>query len=109
MRLPCSLLALALAACGNDGDAACQAAGLSYDNTGLPYVENWCNGCHSADVPPGMRQDAPTGVNFDSVTEIRDQLIAITDTLQDQTMPPEGGPSAADTQAMIQWLDCGAP
>lgn len=108
MRLPCSVLAVALAACGTDSDSTCTSA-ITYSTVGQPYMESWCNGCHSADLPPNMRQLAPANVNFDTLDEIRGQLLPIQMTIQTGTMPPEGGPNAQDQMLVLQWLGCGAP
>jgi uncharacterized membrane protein len=109
MRWPCSV-ALAVAACGSDVDPSCRTSTLTYDTFGAPFMASWCNGCHSAALDPGMRQDAPYGINFDTVTEIRAQWLAIAQTTIDlETMPPEGGPSPDERALLGAWLRCGAP
>lgn len=109
MRLLRSLL-LVLAACGNDVDPACRSHDLSYQTFGAPFMANWCNGCHGAALPPGMRQDAPYAINFDTIDEIRAQWLTIARTTVDvETMPPEGGPSEAERALLAAWLRCGAP
>ena len=108
MRLLCSLLVLA--ACGDDIDAQCASSQLTYQTFGEPFMASWCNGCHSAGLPPNMRQAAPLGVDFDTLDEIRTQAIAIVrTTTDDRTMPPEGGPTDADRQLLASWVRCGAP
>ena len=110
MRLPCELaLCALLAACGDDVDRQCATSSATYDTVGKPYIESWCRGCHAADVPITMRQNAPLDVNFDTLADVRTQLVPIATTIENATMPPEGGPSAADNARMLQWLDCGAP
>ncbi len=110
MRLRCSIvLLLVLAACGNDVDSMCQTSMLTYQNFGEPFMESWCNGCHSSALPPGMRQLAPSDVNFDTLPEIRAQWLAIVQTTTDlQTMPPEGGPSQDERTMLADWMRCGA-
>ena len=104
------VLALALAACGNDVDPACRPTDITYQTFGEPFMATWCNGCHSAALPPGMRQDAPDDVNFDTLDEIRTQWLPIVQTTTDvETMPPEGGPSSSERQLLAAWLRCGAP
>ena len=109
-------LVLALVACGSEGDddddtgpSACEESILSYDNFGDPFMRNWCTGCHSSDLAEGMRQDAPTNVNFDS----REGILLWRDRIElralDQgTMPPTAGPGDGEKALLREWLSCGA-
>lgn len=122
MRSSRSILAVALAVallgCGSEGDdddddtgpTACEESILSYDNFGDPFMRNWCRGCHSSDLAEGMRQDAPTNVNFDT----REGILVWRDriefrALEQATMPPTAGPGDAEKALLREWLDCGAP
>ena len=110
--LVCAALAAitALAGCGTDTDPACAQSYLRYDNFGAPFIVNWCRACHSADTPPGMRQQAPDDVNFDNLSEIRHWSLQIRLTAgQGSSMPPAGGPSAEERRLLVEWLGCGAP
>lgn len=83
---------------------------LRYDNFGAPFIVNWCRACHSADTPPGMRQQAPADINFDNLSEIRHWSLQIRITAgQGGSMPPAGGPSAEERRLLVEWLGCGAP
>lgn len=111
-----------VAACGNDvgtqmgGDDGptpdpdrCATSYLGYDNFGAPFMTNWCRGCHSSDVPQGMRQKAPIDVNFDTAADItahRDR-IRIRATGDTPTMPPAGGPTAEERELLAEWIACG--
>jgi len=65
-----ALLSIALAAgCGDDTDPSCDLSFLRYDNFGSPFIINWCRACHSDQLPPDMRQDAPADINFDNLDE----------------------------------------
>jgi uncharacterized membrane protein len=101
---------LAALACGTDTDPRCDASFLRYDNFGAPFIVSWCRACHSATVPPDMRQQAPVDVNFDTLDEIRAWSPSI-DRLAGEgvAMPPAGGPSADERAMLTQWLRCGAP
>lgn len=104
------MLALVVAACGEDTDPFCERSFLRYDNFGSPFIANWCRACHSAALPPDMRQDAPTDINFDTLAEVRAWAVLIQRTAGDgATMPPAGGPSAAERAMLVEWLHCGAP
>jgi uncharacterized membrane protein len=110
--LVCAALAAlaALLGCGTDTDPACAQSYLRYDNFGAPFIVNWCRACHSADTPPGMRQQAPADVNFDNLSEIRHWSLQIRVTAgQGSSMPPAGGPSAEERRLLVEWLGCGAP
>lgn len=96
-------------ACGNDTDPNCDRSFLRYDNFGSPFIVNWCRACHSSELPPGMRQDAPIDVNFDTLDEIRAWSSRINLTAGAGTsMPPTGGPSASERVMLVEWLRCGA-
>lgn len=98
------------AACGADTDRTCAQSYLRYDNFGAPFIVNWCRACHSADTPPGMRQQAPDDVNFDNLSEIRRWSLQIRLTSgQGGSMPPAGGPSDDERRMLVEWLGCGAP
>jgi uncharacterized membrane protein len=110
-----SAAAAALAAasgCGADRDPSCSRSFLRYDNFGSPFIVNWCRACHSAELPAGMRQQAPAEINFDSLAEIRRWAVEIKLTTGDgagASMPPAGGPSPGERQMLVEWLGCGAP
>src|SRR6185503_5301004 len=87
--LSIALVVAALGACGTDSvprddgggsgsnipevvdEDVCETSYLDYDNFGEPFVINWCRGCHSSEVPAGMRQKAPIGANFDNLEQVR--------------------------------------
>ena len=114
---------LLVAACGTDVRApdetatetpvvpdVCDKSYLDYDNFGAPFTLNWCRGCHSSTIPQGQRQKAPMTVNFDTRDDVqtwseRIEALATTDT---PTMPPAGGPSAAERALLREWIECGA-
>ena len=101
--------------CGNDhaldgnGDPACEMSHLTYQNFGEPFALDWCRGCHSAAVPPGMRQKAPININFDTRAELMQwqDRILMRATSEAPTMPPAGGPSADERALLAEWLECG--
>ena len=72
------LVALALGACGgsDEGDTledrACpEGSVLTWESFGAPFLQNWCTGCHSADVAGPSRYGAPEHVNFDTPASVR--------------------------------------
>jgi uncharacterized membrane protein len=114
MRSPCdvalAVCVAALAACGADTNPDCVHSFLRYDNFGAPFMANWCRSCHSAALPDDMRQQAPVEINFDTLSEVRAWQLAIErSTAQTASMPPAGGPSAAERAMLVEWLRCGAP
>lgn len=125
--LPSLVLALLVAACGNDIEppdgvpspdeeppdlepARCDTSYLDYGNFGEPFALDWCRGCHSSSVPAGMRQKAPMGVNFDTHADVQQwkERILIRAGGNAPTMPPAGGPSADERALLAEWLACGA-
>lgn len=83
---------------------------LSYESFGGPFMLTWCNGCHGAGVPDGMRQGAPVGIDFDTIEDVRRQAERIWARSGDQnaTMPPIGGPHEDERALLGEWLACGA-
>lgn len=118
---PSALVLAMVTACGIDavpdsGDDApptdpeiCETSYLRYDNFGAGFSASWCRGCHSSAIPEGERQDAPLGVNFDDEADLRtwQDRIRVRATGATPTMPPVGGPSVAERQALTEWIDCG--
>ncbi len=107
MRSWPSALLLVVAACGNDTRVECSESPLTYQTFGDPYIANWCRGCHSEDLLPTMRQDAPLGVNLDTLDEVRHRRTQILE--MGDRMPPNGGPSDEERALLREWLTCGAP
>ena len=116
---PSLVVALLLLGCGNDhtldgtdivtGDD-CETSYLTYRNFGEPFALDWCRGCHSAEVPAGMRQKAPLDTNFDTHEDVMQwrERIAKRATGEVPTMPPAGGPGAEERALLAEWLACGA-
>jgi uncharacterized membrane protein len=105
-----ALVATALAGCGEDLPAGCEDSPLTYATFGEPFMTSWCRGCHSRELPPEMRQLAPLDVNFNTLDEVRRRTRRVAFLIGDsQTMPPAGGPSAAERALAVEWLRCGAP
>jgi uncharacterized membrane protein len=103
-------LGLAAAACGDDRERACETSYLRYDNFGQPFIANWCRGCHSSELEPGMRQLAPNNINFDTLDDVHAWADRISITAGHGTsMPPAGGPSSDERTMLDEWLGCGAP
>ena len=110
--------ALGTGACGTDGatqgdpspSEACEQSYLDYSTFGEPFLLDWCAGCHSAALPATMRQSAPPDMNFDTIADVRRHADRITARASGDrpTMPPAGGPSAAERALLVEWLACGA-
>lgn len=106
---PSLAVLVAATACGNDSAVDCSASTLTYATFGEPFIANWCRGCHSAELYPTMRQDAPLGINFDTLDEIRARRASVQRlTVTRRSMPPAGGPSDEERALLGEWLSCGA-
>jgi hypothetical protein len=83
----------------------------TYDNTGGPFLLNWCTGCHSALLPAGERAGAPLGVDFDTPAGIEAKLLRIYARSADHnvTMPPIDTVPAHERIRIGDWITCGAP
>jgi hypothetical protein len=84
---------------------------LTFENFGGPFILDHCKGCHSGALPADMRQDAPPGVDFDSLDDVRHWAPRIWARAADQnaTMPPVGAPGPEERALLGEWLACGAP
>lgn len=84
---------------------------LTYESFGGPFIYSYCSGCHSKDLPEGMRQDAPIGSDFDTLESTRAWADRIWARAADHnlTMPPIGGPDDDEREMLGEWLACGAP
>jgi hypothetical protein len=83
---------------------------VSFENFGGPFLLDHCKGCHSSALPADMRQDAPVGVDFDSLADVRQWAPRIWARAADQnaTMPPVGAPGFEERTLLGEWLACGA-
>ena len=84
---------------------------LTYANFGSAFFSEYCTGCHSAQLPPRMRQEAPEGIDFETLDKVRAQAASIYLRAADEydLMPPVGGPSSEARELLGEWLACGAP
>jgi hypothetical protein len=84
---------------------------LTFEDFGGPFLYSWCTGCHSSDMPEGMRQSAPLDVDFDTLEDARAWADRIWARAGDHnvTMPPIGGPDEEERGMLGEWLACGAP
>ncbi len=109
-------LGLALASCtpqeANDtADPCVHDPPLDHDNFGDPFLEQFCNGCHSQLVPPDHRNGAPEGVDFDEYALVMQWAVRIearTVLFDDpaNAMPPGGGPTDDERGKLHEWLQC---
>ena len=84
---------------------------LTYGNFGAPFFAEYCTGCHSSQIPADMRQDAPPGVDFETLDGVRSHadLIYLLAADGNAMMPPVGGPAEETRVLLGEWLGCGAP
>lgn len=84
---------------------------LTWENFGAPFMRDWCTGCHSDDLSADRRAMAPPEVNLDELEGVRAHLERVWMRAADdnRTMPPAGGPGAAERELLGEWLACGAP
>lgn len=87
----------------------------TYENFAAEFFGRYCLACHNNELVGDLtRFDAPTGINFNSLNEVRgfQNRIRLRAGIQGD-MPPRLLPVAQPTQEerlrLIQWIDCGAP
>jgi len=108
--LPLIVAALASCADGNDTDApmCSHDPPLTYDDFGKPFMQQFCNGCHSSLVTEEYRNDAPLGVDFDTYQGVLENRIKIRVQTNPEgpIMPPGGGPNPDQYADLLEWLNC---
>ena len=89
---------------------------LTYANSGVVFMRNYCVACHSRNIRQNFRQGAPVGIDFDSVDEVRlhtkhiDEMAAAGPGRTNTLMPRiEPHPSLEERLRLGEWLACGAP
>ncbi|MCB9670815.1 MAG: hypothetical protein H6734_15145 [Alphaproteobacteria bacterium] len=104
-------LGLLLVAC-DDGeveeDPCPTVPALSWENFGKGHLDKHCNGCHSSQILPFQRNEAPVGVDFDTwpLTLQFAERIHVRGMATDFPMPPGGGPSAEELATFDEWMRC---
>ena len=82
--------------------------GVTYDDVGKPFVEEYCLSCHSEDVDDGLRAGVEE-VTFDDLAGIRAHGGHVHERVMDGTMPPKNAtkkPDAAARAKFVEWLEC---
>ena len=91
------------------GSSDCPPIEATYQMHIAAIIENHCEGCHSGNTPSGgllltNYEDVTAAVSYSGLAE-RIQL-PISDP---NAMPPNGGLSACDIEALLNWVDNGTP
>lgn len=90
-------------------DSASCSEGYSYSNFGDGFIQTYCQGCHSSTSED--RQGAPTHITFDTEEEVMSWTteIQLQSLGNSPSMPPLGGVSIEELQALEEWLQCSYP
>jgi uncharacterized membrane protein len=105
------LLALLGTGCtGGDGaetaDPCVGVPNVTWSSFGKGFFTTYCTSCHSATAPD--RRDAPEGIDFDTLDEVRTYQGAIRLAVLDEgTMPIGGGATEEDLLLLDDFLSCG--
>jgi hypothetical protein len=78
-----------------------------FASVGQPFALTYCSACHSPYVSD--RRGAPEEVDLMSLDDIRAHRERFAARVLDGTMPPGGGATTDEVDAVVAWLDCGAP
>lgn len=89
---------------------------LTYNNFGKPFMDAYCNRCHSSELTGEERQGAPSFHDFDSLFGIKavsdhiDQTTAAGPAATNDGMPPNGPfPTLDERKQLGEWIACGMP
>lgn len=104
-------LPLLLVACGPEEvaeDPCPSVPALTWENFGKGHLDKHCNGCHSSQILPHQRNNAPVGVDFDTWdgTVQWGERIWIRGLSTEAPMPPGGGPGVDELAAFDEWMRC---
>jgi uncharacterized membrane protein len=118
------LVALAPCACSPDNPlpeyklAAAESAAcgtLTYENFAADFFASYCLRCHNEQlVGDANRTDAPTGINYNTLSGVRQfqSRIRLRAGVQGDMPPliaPVPRPTEEQRQSLIEWIDCGTP
>ena len=82
---------------------------MTWNNVGAPFFTTWCTACHGSGVADEERQGAPEECNLDTYERVAAWLPSIEAKLGTGSMPPQGTPPDDSTNAVLEWIECGAP
>ena len=115
MRYVFIALLLALAACGaeEEGTAVDCSVATNWTTVSAPFLYTWCTPCHSPSLETlEDRQGAYQNINFGTYEDVVALSGAIENVIFEDAanpMPPGGGPSAEELDAVAEWIACGMP
>lgn len=103
---------------GSPTGATCPTSNdLTAQSFGTAFMETYCLSCHSKAATGVARAEAPVGVDFDTLEDVRrqraliDMHTAAGPNATNTVMPPASRPqpTQAERERLGQWLACGAP
>ncbi|MEQ1501377.1 MAG: c-type cytochrome [Myxococcota bacterium] len=77
---------------------------VGWDDVGRGFTLEYCDACHAATATD--RHGAPASVTFDTEAEAEAFADRIAARVDAGDMPPGGGVSDDDLDALAAWLDC---
>ena len=83
----------------------------TWSTVGAPFIYTWCTPCHSSTISGADRQGAPEGVSFGGLEDVQAwaDRIEVRVFAESNPMPPAGGLSAEELEAVAAWIECGLP
>ena len=82
---------------------------ITYETVGAPFLRSYCTGCHSSNLPRGLRYGAPDSINLDTYEDAKQHAIrSYVRSVHFEDMPPSGGITQQEKQRFMQWALCGA-
>lgn len=102
---------------GPPTESACPpGSSLTYDGFGRPFMETYCNRCHSSELTGSDRMGAPSFHDFDTLFGIKavsnhiDLTAAAGPAVTNDSMPPDGAkPTEAERIQLGEWIACDMP
>lgn len=114
LKITALLFPVVLAGCGGGGGGSSSAGGtvtaqdadlpeISWYSAAQPLIARYCSSCHT--------EGGPSPFPMDTYQQTYNKRSALEYVLEAETMPPLGfaGPSASETDILMQWLAAGAP
>ncbi len=82
-----------------------------WQSVGQPFALSYCASCHSSRLTGGARYGAPEGIDLETLAGMRTHRARVEARALSTTpdMPPEGGVSDDERDALRRWYACDAP
>lgn len=80
--------------------------GATWEADGEPFVLDYCTACHGSALEGDARQGATEGIDLDTPDDVLAHAERVIARVEENTMPPGGGPRAEEVRRFLDWVEC---